>query len=645
MTNKRLWTPDTQASHSEMARYIEHVRSQFPEADVSGYDSLYRWSIDHYDQFWADWLEYSGVIYEGSINPPTTGEGLRATTFFPEVRLNFAENLLRHDGDSPAICGVSESREDTTITHSELRRQVAAIQQSLLRAGLQIGDRVAAFMPNIPETVVAALATTASGAIWSSCSPDFGVASVVDRFEQIEPTVLFCVNGYIHNGKLIDCREKIDQIKSSLPSVSQVVVIELVDLPMADNSFTAWSEWAAPTGTQPGFARLPFNHPLYIMYSSGTTGKPKCIVHGAGGTLLQQLKELRLHSDVKPGDNITYVTTCGWMMWNWLIAALSTGAQVTLFDGFPATPTISRLWDLIDQAGITHFGTSPKFLGACRRRLEPKTSHALDSLRVIMSTGAPLQSEDFDWVYEKVKSDVQLSSISGGTDIISCFMLGNPTLPVHRGEIQCLGLGMDVEAADADFNAVVNTKGELVCKSPFVSMPVAFWNDDDGEKYRNAYFAEREDRWCHGDLIEMTGSNGTCGGVIVYGRSDATLKPGGVRIGTAEIYRIVEELSEVEDSLVIGQPWRGDIRVVLYIKPIQGRQLDDELKSAIREALKTKASARHVPGLILQVEKIPYTRSGKKVELAVRDIAIGRSPANRDSLADPTALDCYDSLE
>lgn len=650
MQNEILWTPTPSSSNTEMARYLKHVSETFPIRDICDYDSLYRWSVDHYDEFWQDWFHYSGIIFNGDATPVLTGSGLRGTRFFPQVHLNFAENLMRHLGASTALAGISESRGDQDISFDELRSQVGTIQQRLKQRGIESGDRVAAFVPNIPETVVAALATAASGAIWSSCSPDFGTQSVIDRFEQIEPKLLFCVNGFVHNGKTIDCREKIIEISAQLPSLQTIVVIELIDLPIAPQAsdvWFLWNDWTAGEKHEPIFKRLPFNHPLYIMYSSGTTGKPKCIVHGAGGTLLQQTKELILHTDVRPGDNITYITTCGWMMWNWLIAALYTGAEVTLFDGFPAVPTIARLWDLIDQRGITHFGTSPKYLGACRRRLTPSETHNLSSLRVIMSTGAPLQPEDFDWIYQSVKPNVQLSSISGGTDIISCFMLGNPLLSVHRGEIQCLGLGMHVESVDSQFHpldAGSSQKGELVCRTPFVSMPVMFWNDTDGEKYRQAYFSEGGERWAHGDLIAITGSQGKCGGVIVYGRSDATLKPGGVRIGTAEIYRIVENLPEVADSLVIGQPWRGDIRVVLYIKLKLGFSLDNLLKSKIRSTLQTKASAKHAPGLIIEVDKIPYTRSGKKVELAIRDIAMGLEPTNREALQDPTAFDEYYKL-
>ena len=639
-----LWTPNDSADHSVMAQYLEHARHCFPDAGIHDYNSLFDWSTIHYEQFWSDWLDFSQVIYSGNCTPTTSGAGLQGTSFFPNVRLNFAENLLKGNDDCIAVTCVSESRKTETVTFAELRQRVGAIQSQLIRRGVCTGDRVCGVLPNITESVVAALATSATGAIWSSCSPDFGVPSVVDRLGQISPKVLITVNGYTHNGKTIDCRSKVEEIVSLIPSIQTVVVIELVDLPPLACIHEPWKAWIRDNDAAPVFHHFPFDHPLYIMYSSGTTGKPKCIVHGAGGTLLQQTKELSLHCDVRSGDNITYITTCGWMMWNWLIAALANDAQITLFDGFPANPSIARMWDLIDEVGITHFGTSPRFLAACRRRLVPRDSHRLKALRCILSTGSPLLPEDFDWVYESVKPDVQLSSISGGTDIISCFMLGNPILPVYRGEIQCLGLGMDVEAVDESFTSVVKQKGELVCKTPFPSMPVAFWNDPDGEKYSQAYFSRRADRWSHGDLIEITESQGRCGGIVVYGRSDATLNPGGVRIGTAEIYRVVEQLPEVVDSLVIGQPFRDDIRIVLYVKLDSGITLSDELQQKIRRTLGQQASARHIPGLVIQVAKIPYTRSGKKVELAVRDIALGLEPSNREALQDPTAFDCYEKI-
>ncbi|MEC7564812.1 MAG: acetoacetate--CoA ligase [Planctomycetota bacterium] len=650
MANIKLWQPDSESFRSsEMGRYLQHVQAAYPEAGISDYESLYRWSIEQLETFWQDWLDYSGILFSGSTDTVLQRKQMPNAGFFPDVHLNFAENLLRHSGNAVAITGVSESRDDVRLTHDQLYAAVSQVEQSLRRMGVVAGDRVAAYMPNIPETMIAALAVAAIGAVWSSCSPDFGTESVVDRFGQIQPRLLFCVDAYVHKGQTIDCIERVQGITRQLPSVEQVVVLCLMpnhpkDWHDKSGQMISWKDWITETASVIQYERLPFDHPLCILYSSGTTGIPKCIVHGAGGTLLQQVKELSLHCDLRVEDNITYVTTCGWMMWNWLMSGLFTGATVTLFDGFPGTPSISRLWDLIDTQGITHFGSSPRFLAASRRRLKPSESHRLSTLRVILSTGAPLLPEEFDWVYQDVKRDVQLSSISGGTDIISCFMLGNPLLGVYRGEIQCLGLGMDVIAASAEGEPLLGEKGELVCKSPFVSMPVEFWNDPDGQKYHDAYFTGSGDCWSHGDLIENTGSQGSSGGIIVHGRSDATLKPGGVRIGTAEIYRVVESLDEISDSIVIGQPWRGDIRIVLYVQLEQNAVLDDELMMVIRASLRTQASPRHVPAVILEVASIPYTRSGKKVELAVRDIAMGLEPTNREALQNPEALACFQEL-
>jgi len=650
VVNIKLWQPALECSRSsEMGRYLQHVQAAYPEAGVSDYESLYRWSIEQFETFWQDWLSYSGVLFSGSADTVLQKKQLPHAGFFPDVHLNFAENLLRHRGTGLAIVGVSESRNDVRWTHDQLHAAVSQVEQSLRRMGIVAGDRVAAYMPNIPETMIAALAVAAIGAVWSSCSPDFGAEGVVDRFGQIEPRLLFCVDAYVHKGRTVNCIERVNAITRQLPSLEQVVVLNLVPNHPHDGHdpsgpMVSWDDWIAGTPTSIQYERLPFDHPLCILYSSGTTGIPKCIVHGAGGTLLQHVKELSLHCDLRSGDNMTYVTTCGWMMWNWLMSGLFTGSTVTLFDGFPGTPSISRLWDLIDAQGITHFGTSPRFLAASRRRLKPGASHSLATLRVILSTGAPLLPEEFDWVYQDVKTDVQLSSISGGTDIISCFMLGNPLLAVYRGEIQCLGLGMDVIASSPEREPRAGEKGELVCRTPFVSMPVAFWNDPDGKKYHDAYFAVQTGCWSHGDLIENTGSQGSCGGIIVYGRSDATLKPGGVRIGTAEIYRVVESLAEIADSIVVGQPWRGDIRIILYVQLEETAVLDDALMMVIRERLRTQASPRHVPAIILEVDKIPYTRSGKKVELAVRDLVMGLEPSNREALQNPEALSCFQEL-
>lgn len=643
--NRKLWQPaDDAIVSSNMGRYILHVQETFPEAGVVDFDSLYCWSIGEYQQFWADWLQYSGILFQGTAEPVLVQAKMPDAHFFPEVQLNFAENLMNNRGAGLAILGISESRGTEKLSWDDLRRRVSLVAQALRDEGVGVGDRVAAMLPNISEAVIAALATASIGAVWSSCSPDFGQRAVLERFGQIEPRVILGVNAYVHNGKMINCFDKFKAIVDELPSVERAIILELVPVDEVHwckdhPNIQLWDDWISGDAVELEFERLPFDHPLVILYSSGTSGPPKCIVHGAGGTLLQQAKELLLHCDLRAGDNLLYVTTTGWMMWNWMMAALYSGASITLFDGFPARPSLNRLWDVISDYGVTHFGASPKFLSACRRRLDPKSSHDLSKLRVILSTGSPLAKEEFEWVYEHVKSDVQLSSISGGTDIISCFMLGNPLLAVFCSELQCYGLGMDVRIGEAD-----SAKGELVCCTPFVSMPVAFWNDTDGSRYNEAYFSRADGHWWHGDMIELTGSQGSCGGIVVHGRSDATLKPGGVRIGTAEIYRIVESLSEVEDSIVVGQPWRGDIRVVLFVKLASKVTLQENLKDKIRNWIRDEASARHVPSLIIQVREIPYTRSGKKVELAVRAIVCGDEPSNRESIANPASLEQFEKL-
>ena len=565
-------------------------------------------------------------------------------TWFKGARLNFAENLLRSRDNRPAIHFQGEGQTLRTLTHQELFYEVEKLAHSLRDSGIQKGDRVAGFMPNMPETVIAMLATASIGAVWSSSSPDFGIKGVLDRFSQIEPRIIFASNGYYYNGKEFDSLGKLWDILTELPSVEQVIVTPYlsrdIDLSKHNNA-TIYSDFISDDPDPITFEQLPFDHPLYIMYSSGTTGLPKSIVHGSGGTLIQHLKELRLHTNLNQGDTIFYFTTCGWMMWNWLVSSLAVGATIVLYDGSPLYPDSGAMWKMAQDLGINVFGTSAKFIDTCNAAsLMPNQDYDLSQLRAILSTGSPLVEENFDYVYHAIKNDVLLSSISGGTDLISCFALGNPTLPVVRGELQCRGLGMDVRSYDQHGRSVTNKKGELVCTKAFPSMPIHFWNDPDGSKYQKAYFETFPGIWHHGDYIEINDH----GGVKIYGRSDATLNPGGVRIGTAEIYRVVEAYQEVEDSLVIGQEWKDDQRVILFLKMSMGNDLSDDLMKNIKNEIRTHCSPRHVPAIILETPEIPYTINGKKVEIAVRKIIAGSTIANQDALANPDSLGFYKDL-
>ncbi len=626
---------------------------------TADWPSLHRWSVEHRDLFWQEMLRVAEIRVAKPATCVQTGEGMLAAKWFPEMELSFAAHLLRFNDDRVAIEAEDELGRTRSITYRELGIQVARLACALRAAGVSRGDRVGGFLPNIPETVMAMLATAAIGAAWSSCSPDFGVGGVIDRFGQIEPKVLFAADGYSYNGKTIDSIERVRGIVERIPSIERVVIVPFVadspDLSSLPNA-TAWADFLDGVGDSTGtsarakargseessFESFPFDHPLYIMYSSGTTGVPKCIVHGAGGTLLQHMKELMLHCDLRREDTIFYFTTCGWMMWNWLVSSLGVGATVVLYEGGPFHPDPAHLWRMAERLGITVLGTSPKYIAACEQAgVAPGTQHDLSKLRAVLSTGSPLTIENFRWVYGNVKRDLQLSSISGGTDIISCFMLGNPILPVYAGEIQCLGLGMDVQAFSAEGQPVIGEKGELVCCSPFPSQPTGFWNDPDGEKYRQAYFDHFPGVWRHGDFIEITER----GGVIVYGRSDATLNPGGVRIGTAEIYRQVEALDEVVDSVVASKRTRdADVEVCLFVVLREGLSLDGRLAGKIRKRIAEGASKRHVPRHIKQVTAVPYTISGKKVELAVTQTLHGEPVPNRDALANPEALDQYEGI-
>ncbi len=623
-----VWTPQPErAAQTELARFMKL-------AGKSSFDELHRWSIEKSEDFWELAWTFGEVRGEAGSRRLADGGKMPGARWFPDARLNYAENLLRQRGPGDAIVFWGEDRIRRKLSHRNLYDLVSRIAQALADAGVKKGDRVAGYLPNLPESTAAMLATASLGAIWSSCSPDFGVQGVLDRFGQIEPKILFCADGYLYGGKEFDSQEKVDQILDRLPSVEECVVIDYLGRPAtAGTSLLDFIEPFSPGEIR--FEQTGFNHPLFILYSSGTTGVPKCIVHGAGGTLLQHLKEHRLHSDVKPGDRLFYFTTLGWMMWNWLVSGLASGATLLLYDGSPSIGKGKVIFDMADEEGMTHLGTSAKFIDAIAKAgLEPKKTHRLRNLRTILSTGSPLLPEGFDYVYEKVKTDVCLSSISGGTDIVSCFVLGNPMGPVWRGEIQAKGLGMAVKVFSDDGHEIRQQKGELVCTRPFPSMPIGFWNDPDGAKYNAAYFERYPGVWRHGDWCEETEH----GGFVIYGRSDAVLNPGGVRIGTAEIYRQVEQLPEVVEALVIGQEWRGDVRVVLFVKLKEGLKISDDLVSSIKRKIRENTTPRHVPAKILQVGDIPRTKSGKIVELAVREVVHGKQPKNLEALANPEAL-------
>ncbi|HEY5790958.1 MAG TPA: acetoacetate--CoA ligase, partial [Gammaproteobacteria bacterium] len=606
----------------------------------AGYDDLWQWSVDQREAFWDTLWDFCGVVGDKGDAVLEDGARMPGARWFPDARLNFAENLLRYRDERPALVFRGEDGTRMTLTYGGLYRAVAGVAEGLRAAGVGPGDRVAGFLPNHPQTVVAMLATTSLGATWSSCSPDFGIQGVLDRFGQIEPKVLFTADGYHYAGKRVDSLRPIGEVVAQLDSVRLVVVVPFLE-PLPDLTPVPHAVMLGDFTTHASeiaFARQPFDHPLYVMYSSGTTGKPKCIVHGAGGTLLQHLKEHRLHTDLKRDDVLFYFTTCGWMMWNWLVSGLASGCTVVLYDGSPFHPGARTLWQLAADEGVTVFGTSAKYLAAVEKvRVKPGKQFALPKLRAILSTGSPLAPESYDFVYRDIAPDLQLASISGGTDIISCFALGNPIAPVYRGELQCRGLGMAVAVYDEGGREVAGAKGELVCTKPFPSMPIGFWNDPDGQKYHDAYFARFANTWCHGDYAELTPR----GGLVIYGRSDAVLNPGGVRIGTAEIYRQVEKLPEILESIVVGQEWDNDVRVVLFVKLREGVALDDALLQRIRQVIRDNTTPRHVPAKILAVADIPRTISGKIVELAVRKVIHGQPVDNTDALANPEALEQF----
>jgi acetoacetyl-CoA synthetase len=649
---KPLWIPDERRAARTTLRAFSSWMSSRTGKSLNDYDELYRHSCADPAGFWSALWDFTKISGDKGRAPfLVEAEQMPGARFFPEARLNFAENLLRYSGPGAAIVFRGEDKVNRRLTWDELSAEVGRTSRALAHAGVAAGDRVAAILPNMPEAIVGLLGTAALGAVWSSCSPDFGVQGVLDRFGQIEPKVLFACDGYYYNGRSIDLADKLAQIAARLPSVRAVVVVSYLgrdrDVVQALNTALihdgrraqTWDDAVRALPAAPlTFERFPFAHPLCVLFSSGTTGMPKCIVHSAGGTLLKHTCEQRLHSDIKPGDRLFYFTTLGWMMWNWLVSGLGSGATLLLYDGSPFHPSGDVLWNYAEAEACTHFGTSAKYIDALKKaELAPGRTHDLSSVRVMLSTGSPLAPESFDYVYGSIKQDLHLASISGGTDICGCFVLGVPTKPVWRGEIQGPALGMAVDVVDENGARLGQGKGELVCTKPFPSMPVGFWNDPDGEKYRAAYFSRFPGVWHHGDFAEWTGH----GGMIIHGRSDATLNPGGVRIGTAEIYRQVEQLEEVQEAIVIGQEWEHDVRIVLFVVLKGGLALDDALRERIRKQIRAGASPRHVPARIVQVADIPRTKSGKITELAVRDVVHGREVKNKEALANPEALELF----
>jgi acetoacetyl-CoA synthetase len=641
-----MWTPSPERiAGANITEFMRAVRDRY-DLGLRDYGELYTWSIKEPERFWQSVWAYCGMIADTMGDTVVVDrDRMPGARWFPDARLNFAENLLRRRDHGTALVFWGEDRVKSRMTYAELFGEVSRLAQALRQAGVRTGDRVAGYMPNMPATVAAMLATTSIGAIWSSCSPDFGVQGILDRFGQIEPKIFFAADGYFYGGKTIDVLPRISDVLAKLPSVEKTVIVPYTrarpDLTHIRSGIPVDVFLAAYEACEIEFERLPFNHPLYIMYSSGTTGVPKCIVHGAGGTLLQHLKEHRLHTDLKRGDRLLYFTTCGWMMWNWLVSALASEVTVLLYDGSPFAADGRILFDYAQAEEISVLGTSAKYIDAAAKLgLEPTKTHDLRSVKTLLSTGSPLAPEGYDYVYGSIKRDLQLASISGGTDIISCFALGNPVGPVWRGELQCRGLGMKVEVYDDEGRSVRGQKGELVCTASFPSMPIGFWNDPDGARYRAAYFERFPGVWYHGDYVELTEHDG----VVIFGRSDAVLNPGGVRIGTAEIYRQVERLDEVVESLAIGQDWNNDVRVVLFVRLREGLTLDDALIERIRTQIRNNTTPRHVPARVVQVTDIPRTKSGKIVELAVRNVVHGQAVKNIDALANPEALELFRDL-
>ena len=638
-----IWKPnESQILNANVTKFISFV-NQERSLKLSNYWDLHQFSIDHSDNFWRLCADYCGAVGDFS-GPERVGESLVDTQWFPEAKLNFAETMLSRRDEKDAIVFRGENKIELRLSFSDLYLQVAKVQSHMRSCGVGPGDRVAAFLPNHPAAIIGMLATTSIGAIWSSCSPDFGRQGVLDRFGQIEPKMIFVVDGYYYNGKAHDTIERVKSFLDDLPSVEKVVMVEYIQTYTGDieNCSTLLEITSNLPDKEVEFKQVPFDHPLYILYSSGTTGAPKCIVHGHGGTLLQHLKEQQLHADIRKDDRVFYFTTCSWMMWNWLVSALASKATLMLYDGSPFYPGAKALWDFAEAEKFTLFGTSAKYIEALQKvGFSPKSGRNLEALRGMASTGSPLSAEGYDFVYSEIKDDLHLASISGGTDIVSCFVLGVPTLPVYRGEIQAPGLGMDVQVWNDEGESVRQQRGELICAQSFPSRPVFFWRDEGGQKYYSAYYEHFEGVWAHGDFAEITKH----GGVVIYGRSDAVLNPGGVRIGTAEIYRQVDKIEAVLESIVIGQEWKNDVRVVLFVKMREGQELTDSLIQEIKLVIRTECTPRHVPAKILEVGDIPRTKSGKIVEISVRDIVHGLEIKNKESLANPEALEFFKNRE
>ncbi len=644
---KLLWKPSKERiENTNMYRFMNFINDKHHQ-NLNEYEPLYQWSIENIPAFWAAMWEFAQIKasqpYHDIVDDLTK---LPGAGWFSGAKLNFAENLLRFRDDRVALLFKGEAQDTIRVTYAELFNEVARIAESLKEMGVRAGDRVVGFMPNMPETIIAMLAATSLGATWSSCSPDFGIKGVLDRFGHIKPKVLFTANGYSFKGKNFDSLERVAHILKDLHSIEKLVVVPYTekdpDISHVPKAILYQDFKSSDTELEIEFEQLPFDHPLFIMFTSGTTGLPKCMVQGAGGIVIHHLKELILHSDLKRDDTIFYFTTCGWMMWNWLVSSLAVGAKIVLFDGNPFHPDPGALWKMAQDEKITIFGTSAGYIAALQKAgVKPGKTYDLGPLKAVLSTGSPLSVEGFEYIYREVKQDLQLASISGGSDINGCFAAGNPMGPVYAGELQGRCLAMKVEAFDENGKSLINQQGELVCTAPSPSMPIYFWDDPDYKKYHSAYFDVYPTVWRHGDFIEINDR----GGVVIYGRSDATLNPGGVRIGTAEIYRLVENLEEIEDSLVVGQDWKGDVRVILFVRMAERAELTDDLKNKIKKTLRVNASPRHVPAKIIPVLDIPYTLNMKKVELAVKKVIEGQAVLNKDALGNPEALDHYENLK